>query len=76
MGISASLMNDSIEFEIGEKIELRKPHPCGGHIWKVVRLGADIGIECQTCQRRVLIPRRQLSHQMKTPKNPAPETKG
>jgi hypothetical protein len=69
-------MNDPIEFELGELIELRKPHPCGGHTWQVIRLGADIGIECQTCQHRVLVPRRQLSHQMKTPKKPAPEIKG
>jgi hypothetical protein len=46
-------------------LRLRKPHPCGGYDWKVVRLGADIGLECQTCGRRVLLPRRELSRRLK-----------
>jgi hypothetical protein len=47
-------------------VRLRKPHPCGGFEWKVVRLGADIGLECLECGRRVLLPRRQLAHRLKT----------
>ncbi len=45
---------------------MRKPHPCGGYEWKVVRLGADIGLECLTCNRRILLPRRELSRRMKS----------
>lgn len=44
---------------------LRKPHPCGGNEWKVIRLGADIGLECQKCKRQVLLPRRELAHRFK-----------
>lgn len=50
---------------LGDILRLRKPHPCGGYDWKVVRLGADIGLECQTCRRRVLLPRRELSRRIK-----------
>ncbi len=46
-------------------MRLRKSHPCGGYEWKVVRLGADIGLECLTCNRRILLPRRELSHRVK-----------
>lgn len=46
-------------------IRLRKPHPCGSYEWKVVRLGADIGIECLKCGRRVLLPRRDLARRLK-----------
>jgi hypothetical protein len=46
-----------LEIKLGDVVRLKKKHPCGGDIWQVVRLGADIGIVCQTCQRRVLIPR-------------------
>jgi hypothetical protein len=46
-----------LEVKIGDVVRLRKKHPCGGDIWQVVRLGADIGIVCQICQHRVLIPR-------------------
>ncbi len=54
------------ELQMGDLVRLRKPHPCGGYEWKVVRLGADIGLECCTCGRRVLLTRRELSRRMKT----------
>jgi len=44
---------------------LRKPHPCGGYEWRVVRLGADIGAVCTTCGRRVLMPRSKFEKQVK-----------
>ena len=44
----------------GDVLRLRKPHPCGGFEWTVVRLGADIGLTCNQCGRRVLLPRREV----------------
>jgi hypothetical protein len=55
-----------IDFQIGDIVRLRKPHPCGGTEWEVVRLGADIGLKCQTCQHRVLLTRRELEKRLKT----------
>ena len=56
-------------------VRMRKPHPCGSADWEVVRLGADIGIRCQGCSRRVLLPRSQFIRQVKTmlTQGPAPE---
>ena len=45
---------------LNDIVRLRKPHPCGGYEWSVVRLGADIGLKCLTCGRRVLLPRREF----------------
>jgi hypothetical protein len=56
---------DPVPFAIGDEIRLKKPHPCGGYDWTVVRLGADIGIRCQGCGRRVLLPRRELERRLK-----------
>jgi hypothetical protein len=53
------------DLQMNDVVRLRKPHPCGGYEWKVVRLGADIGLECLTCSRRVLLSRRELSRRMK-----------
>lgn len=53
------------DLQLNDVVRLRKPHPCGGYEWKVVRLGADIGLECCTCQRRVLLTRRELSRRLK-----------
>ncbi len=43
-----------VEVQLGDLVRMRKPHPCGGYDWQVVRLGADIGIRCLRCQRRVM----------------------
>lgn len=57
--------SEPIPFVVGDVVRLKKPHPCGGFDWRVVRLGADIGIKCQTCGRRVLLPRRDLERRMR-----------
>ena len=41
----------------GDVIRTRKPHPCGGDEWTVLRTGADIRIRCNTCGRLVLLDR-------------------
>lgn len=51
--------------EMGDLVRLRKPHPCGSYVWRVVRLGVDIGLVCQGCERRVLLPRSQFNKQFK-----------
>ncbi len=54
-----------LEIRMGDIVRLRKPHPCGGYEWRVVRLGADIGMVCTTCGRRVLLPRREFEKRVK-----------
>ena len=51
--------------ELGDVARLRKPHPCGGYEWKIIRLGADIGLECMTCGRRIMLPRRKFERAVK-----------
>jgi hypothetical protein len=69
-------MKEIVDFRIGDVVELRKPHPCGGHLWEVVRLGADIGLRCTTCGRRVLLERATAERRMKRFVQRAPETGG
>jgi hypothetical protein len=54
------------EVSIGDVVRLRKPHPCGGYEWEVFRTGADIGMECLTCSRRVMLPRSKFEKRVKT----------
>ncbi|OGN82705.1 MAG: hypothetical protein A2X23_09395 [Chloroflexi bacterium GWC2_73_18] len=49
-----------LELWLGDVLQLRRSHPCGANTWQVVRLGADIGLVCRGCGRRVLIERRRL----------------
>ena len=62
-------------FEMGDVLTLRKLHPCGGHQWRVERLGADIGIRCLTCGHYVLASRRQLERNLKA-RQPAAQASG
>lgn len=54
-----------MHFEIGDRLRLRKPHPCGNFDWEVVRLGADIGLRCEKCGRRVLLSRSEVERRVK-----------
>ncbi len=48
-----------------DRVRLRKPHPCGSSDWRVVRLGADIGLKCEGCGRRVLLSRSEVEQRIK-----------
>jgi hypothetical protein len=54
-----------IEVHVGDVVRLRKPHACGGTDWSVVRLGADIGLRCLTCEHRVLLARGLFERRLK-----------
>jgi hypothetical protein len=53
------------DLQLNDHLRLRKPHPCGSYEWVVTRLGADIGLECKGCGRRVLLTRRELMRRLK-----------
>ena len=53
------------EIRLGDVVRLKRKHPCGGDEWRVVRLGADIGIKCMKCQHRVLLERGVLERRIK-----------
>jgi len=55
----------TIEVKPGDVVRLRKPHPCGSYEWEVVRVGADIGLKCLKCQRRVLLEREVFQRRVK-----------
>jgi hypothetical protein len=58
------LVNLPVPFRLGDLLELRRRHPCGGSAWEVDRLGADIGLRCTTCGRHVLLERRAVERRL------------
>ena len=54
-----------LKLGLGDLVRLKKVHPCGSYQWEVVRLGADIGIQCTGCQHRVLLQRSHLERRVK-----------
>ena len=55
----------STTVQLGDLVRLRKKHPCGSTDWEVVRVGVDIGLVCQGCGRRVLLPRSTFNKRLK-----------
>ena len=54
-----------VDVQVGDRVTLRKPHPCGANEWEVVRIGADIGLKCASCGRRLMLPRGQFNKRWK-----------
>jgi len=52
------------QFLLGDVVRLSRPHPCGGDTWLVDRLGADLGLRCQTCGRHVLLARDAVERRL------------
>lgn len=55
----------TVNVQIGDIVQLRKKHPCGSERWQVVRIGVDIGLVCQGCRRKVLLPRSLFNKRLK-----------
>lgn len=47
-----------MEFELGDIIKMKKPHPCGSNEWEVLRVGADFRLKCVGCGHQVMLARR------------------
>jgi len=67
-----------IALRLGDVVRLRRPHPCGNLDFAVVRLGADIGLRCVVCGRRILLSRTVLERRITSfvSHNPEPELPG
>lgn len=51
-------------FLLGDVVKLAKPHPCGGDTWQLDRLGADLGLRCQSCGRHVMLERSVVERRL------------
>jgi hypothetical protein len=54
-----------MKLAVGDTVRLKKQHPCGGFEWRIIRIGADIGLRCLTCGRRVLLARSKAEKRIK-----------
>ena len=52
-------------YSLGDIDETKKPHPCGGNKWEVVRTGADYKLKCLTCGRLVMLTPDELKKRVK-----------
>ena len=53
-------MPSIIKLQPEDRIKLKKSHPCGGDLFRVVRVGAEVRVICETCGRDMTVERIKL----------------
>ncbi|GKI15551.1 DUF951 domain-containing protein [Allofournierella sp.] len=54
-----------MDVRVGDKILVKKPHPCGANLFDVLRVGMDFKIRCTGCGREVMLPRAKIEKNIK-----------
>ena len=54
-----------VKMSVGDRAELKKTHPCGGNIFRILRVGSDVRIVCETCGRDMTLDRIKLEKAIK-----------
>ena len=54
-----------MDVSVGDRVELKKPHPCGNKVFTVLRVGMDFKIRCESCGREVMVPRNKIVKNIK-----------
>ena len=55
-----------MDFQVGEVIKMKKPHPCGSKQWRVLRTGMDFKLKCLGCGHEVMLPRSKAEKNIRT----------
>ena len=49
-----------IPLRSGDRIQLKKPHPCGESVFRVLRVGSEVRVVCEGCGRDMTHDRVKL----------------
>lgn len=55
----------ALKWNVGDRVELKKNHPCGGNTFEIMRVGMDVRIRCETCNTQILLERSTLEKRLK-----------
>jgi hypothetical protein len=55
----------SMDVKVGDKLLMKKKHPCGSEMFLVTRIGMDFKIKCINCDREVMLPRVKCEKNIK-----------
>ena len=67
------------DVRVGDKLQMKKEHPCGSTVFSVLRIGADFKIRCEGCGRDMTLDRLRLERSVKkilSTTSDAPDRKG
>jgi len=66
MSLRGGPLLSPMQISVGDIARMRKAHACGGFEWEITRVGADIGLKCLNCGRRVMLPREEFERRVKS----------
>lgn len=55
-----------MDFEVGDRITMKKPHPCGSREWEILRVGMDFRLRCCGCDHQILVSRKLVEKNTKS----------
>ncbi|ACX53216.1 protein of unknown function DUF951 [Ammonifex degensii KC4] len=59
-----------VKLEVGMRLRLKKPHPCGSEVWEILRTGVDVRLRCCGCGRIILLPREKVLRLLRAVESP------
>ena len=54
-----------MDVRLGDKLIMKKEHPCGSSEFLVIRTGMDFKIKCTRCEREIMVPRKKAEMNIK-----------
>ncbi len=55
-----------MDIKVGDKILMKKPHPCGDNRFTVLRIGMDFKLKCMGCGHEIMAPRSKIEKRIKS----------
>ncbi len=54
-----------MNINLGDRLLMKKNHPCGCDTFTVLRIGMDFRLRCDGCGREIMIPRAKAEKGLK-----------
>ena len=59
-----------MDFEVGDIVKLKKPHPCGRSEWEILRVGIDFRLKCMGCGHMIMVSRKLVEKNVRGHRKP------
>jgi hypothetical protein len=54
-----------VDIAVGDKLLMKKNHPCGNAVFTVKRIGMDFKLCCDGCGHEIMVPRSKAEKNLK-----------
>ena len=65
IGLSEKQKENEMDIRVGDRLKMKKAHPCGSSEWEVLRIGADFRLRCCGCGHEVMGARSKFERNVK-----------